>query len=69
MEIKARMPGQVIAVDVSIGDRAEIKDVLGKIEAMKMEQVILCPQNGVVTEVRIQVGDKVKTGQVMMVIE
>jgi biotin carboxyl carrier protein len=69
MEIKARMPGQVIAVHVSPGDRVKTKDVLSTIEAMKMEQAVLCPQDGVVKETRIQVGDKVKTGQIIMVIE
>ncbi|HHU22480.1 MAG TPA: biotin/lipoyl-binding protein [Clostridiales bacterium] len=69
MEVKARMPGQVMAINVAVGDAVNAKDVLGTIEAMKMEQPIPCPKAGTVKEIKIAVGDKVKSGQVLFVIE
>lgn len=69
MEIKARIPGTIIAVNVKTGDEVKTRGILGTLEAMKMEQPIACPVEGTVKEVNIQVGDKVKTGTVMFVVE
>lgn len=69
MDIKARMPGQIIAINVAVGDAVNAKDVLGTIEAMKMEQPIPCPKAGAVKEIKVAAGDKVKSGQVLIVIE
>lgn len=69
MEIKARMPGQIMAINVAVGDTVNVKDSLGTIEAMKMEQPIPCPKAGTVKEISVAVGDKVKSGQVLIVIE
>ena len=69
MEIKARMPGQIIALNVTVGDKVKTKDILGKIEAMKMEQPIPCTTDGTVKEIKVAVGDKVKSGQIIMIVE
>lgn len=69
MDIKARMPGQVVAVNVAVGDAVNAKDILGTIEAMKMEQPIPCPKVGTVKEIKVAAGDKVKSGQVLIVVE
>lgn len=45
------------------------RDILGTLEAMKMEQPIPCPKDGTVTAVKVAVGDKVKSGAVLLVIE
>ena len=50
-----------------IRDRA--RDNLGTMEAMKMEQPIPCPKDGVVKDVLVSVGDKVKSGTVLLSIE
>jgi propionyl-CoA carboxylase alpha chain len=44
-------------------------DVLVIIEAMKMEQEIVAPADGVVTEVRVAVGEQVETGAVLAVLD
>lgn len=69
MDIKARIPGQIVALNVAVGDTVKVKSVLCTMEAMKMEQPIPCPVDGTVKEVKVAVGDKVKSGQVIMVIE
>ena len=69
MEIKARIPGMITAINVNVGDEVKVKSVVGVMEAMKMEQPIASPVAGVVKEIKVAVKDKVKSGQVLMVIE
>ena len=42
MEIKARIPGTIVAINVKPGDTVKARDNLGTMEAMKMEQPIPC---------------------------
>ncbi|MCL1829081.1 MAG: biotin/lipoyl-binding protein [Oscillospiraceae bacterium] len=69
MEIKARMPGQIVDIKVKTGDAVQVKSILGTVEAMKMAQPVPCPAAGTVKEILVNVGDKVKAGQVMFVVE
>lgn len=69
MDIKARIAGMVTSVQVKEGDAVKVRDILGVLEAMKMEQPIAAPKEGTVKEVLVSKGDKVKTGQTMFVIE
>lgn len=69
MEVKARIPGMIIALNVKEGDEVKVKSVVGVMEAMKMEQPIASPVAGVVKEIKVAVKDKVKSGDVLMVIE
>jgi acetyl/propionyl-CoA carboxylase alpha subunit len=64
----APMPGTVVRVEVSVGDRVEKGQVLVVIEAMKMEHRISAPMNGVVGEVDVNPGDTVDNGQVLVVV-
>lgn len=69
MEIKSRLPGAIIEIAVKEGDAVQARQILGKIEAMKMEQPIPCPTAGTVKSVAVSVGDKVKAGQVLFTVE
>ncbi len=69
MEIKTRVPGVVQKIMVKEGDEVKVKDSLAVLEAMKMEQAILCPVDGTVSEINIEVGDHVRAGAVLMVVE
>lgn len=69
MEIRARVPGAVESILVKEGDHVEVKDVLVKLEAMKMVQSVLTPKAGEVSEILVEEGDRVKSGQVIMTIE
>ena len=69
MDIKARIPGQIVQISVAVGDTVKVKDILGTMEAMKMEQPIPSPKAGTVKDVQVAVGDKVRSGQVLFVIE
>lgn len=69
MEIKSRLPGAIIEIAVKEGDAVQPRQILGKIEAMKMEQPIPCPTAGAVKSIHVAVGDKVKAGQVLFIVE
>ena len=65
-DIKAPMPGLVLKM--LIAEDAEFKkgDAILILEAMKMENVIKAPADGVVKEILIKAGDKVEKNQVMV---
>ena len=69
MDVKSRVPGKMLEINVKVGDEVHEKDILGVMEAMKMRQSIACPANGMVKEVRFSIGDRVNAGDVMFVIE
>lgn len=62
------MPGVVLKVQVSAGDVIEEGDVLLVVEAMKMETEIKSPVSGTVSSVEVELGAKVKTGDVLVTI-
>ena len=60
--VLAPMPGQVVSVAVSEGDRVRAGDVLVVVEAMKMEHEVRAPGSGTVTAVRFAPGERVEEG-------
>lgn len=68
-EVKAPMPGKVLAVRVATGDEVSRNDPLAVVEAMKMQNELLAPEVGRVARVRVQPGDSVSAGQTLVVIE
>jgi 3-methylcrotonyl-CoA carboxylase alpha subunit len=67
--IVAPMPGTVIAVQVSRGDRVQRGQALVVIEAMKMEQTLSAPFDGTVAELRTGAGAQVMEGALLARIE
>lgn len=63
------VPGTVTRVEVDPGARVERGDTLVVIEAMKMEHRIRADSDGIVTEVRVTVGESVDAHHVVAVIE
>jgi 3-methylcrotonyl-CoA carboxylase alpha subunit len=61
--LTAPMPGSVISVLVSAGERVEKGQPLMILEAMKMEHTIVAPAGGVVAQVRFAPGDQVREGE------
>jgi biotin carboxyl carrier protein len=64
--IKAPMPGLIIALKVKEGDAVKQNDPLLILEAMKMENIIKSPGDGVVKHVKIKKGDSVEKNQVLI---
>ena len=64
-EVRAAMPGKVVAVLVEAGARVERGQGLLVIEAMKMENEIAAPRAGTVAEVRVKPGQAVEAGELL----
>jgi biotin carboxyl carrier protein len=65
-ELKAPMPGLVLNVLVQIGQSLQKDEPLLVLEAMKMENVIKSPVEGVIESITVKNGDKVDKNQVLI---
>ena len=68
-EIRAIIPGRVIAVHVATGDVVAAGDPLLVVEAMKMQNELVAPRSGTVTRVGASADSTVELGDVLVVIE
>ncbi|MGE0600429.1 MAG: biotin/lipoyl-containing protein [Dehalococcoidia bacterium] len=67
--VTAQIAGRVISIKVNVGDAVAKGDVLLLLEAMKMENEIKSPTDGIVKDIPVAVGDRVSEGQVLAVVE
>jgi len=67
--VRAVMPGRIVRVMVAAGQRVAAGAGLLVVEAMKMENEISAPREGVVKQVGVEPGGTVETGDVLVVIE
>jgi geranyl-CoA carboxylase alpha subunit len=67
--VAAPMPGIVVALMATAGQRVKAGETLAVLEAMKMQHVIAAPLGGVVGEVFVAVGRQVALGAPMLDIE
>jgi len=67
--LAAPMPGRIVSVDVAEGASVKAGQKLVVIEAMKMEQGLLAPFDGVVAELKAVAGSQVSEGALLVRIE
>lgn len=67
-QLKAPMPGMVVAIKAKEGDVVKSGQGLVILEAMKMENELRAPWGGTIKQIRITAGQKVDQGQLLMVI-
>ena len=67
--INAPMPGNILAVNVVAGDTVKKGQVLMVLEAMKMENEIMAPRDGKVTDVAVAKGAAVESGALLCTIQ
>jgi biotin carboxyl carrier protein len=67
--VTAMMPGRIVRVLISVGDRVQKGGGLLVLEAMKMQNEIQAPADGVVAQVFVQAGDTVEGGAELVRIE
>lgn len=60
--VTAPMPGKILGVKASAGQAVKKGDVIMVLEAMKMENDIVAPQDGTVASINAAVGDSVEAG-------
>lgn len=68
LQIKAPMPGHIVAIPAMLGHVVQQGDVLVILESMKMENEIKAPRDGVVSGVRTQLRQNVEQGQTLVTI-
>ena len=66
--VDAPLPGNVLNVKVAVGQAVKAGDVLVIIEAMKMENEVAAPCDGVVKQIVANKGAVVATGDTLLVI-
>ena len=66
--VSAPMPGNILKVNVSVGQSVKKGEVLVVLEAMKMENEIMAPCDGVVSAVPVSKGATVNTGDLLVAI-
>jgi len=64
--VSAPMPGNILAVNVKVGDKVEKGAVLCILEAMKMENEVMAPEAGTVSSVTVSKGSTVQAGEVLV---
>ena len=67
--ITAPMQGTIVKVTVAVGDAVEVGQSVLVLEAMKMEHHLNAEQGGTVKDIRVNGGDTVSAGDVLIVIE
>jgi acetyl/propionyl-CoA carboxylase alpha subunit len=67
--VAAPMPGTVIKINCTEGDRVAENDTLVVVEAMKMENLLRSPISGTITKVHNKEGDLVDAGAPIVEIE
>jgi biotin carboxyl carrier protein len=67
--VAAQIAGRVTAIRVKVGDTVAKGDVLLLLEAMKMENEIKSPSDGIVKDIPVAEGARVSEGQTLVVVE
>ena len=63
--VRASVPGTVVVIEKPVGSTVREGDLVLLLEAMKMENEILSPRDGVITKMNCEVGAAVAGGEVL----
>jgi len=67
--VTAPMPGTILSINVTQGAAVKKGDVLMILEAMKMENEIMCPCDGKIASINTSKGAAVESGSLLCVIQ
>ncbi len=67
--IKAPIAGKLTDIKVNIGDNVKVGDIIGSIEAMKLENEVPATIAGKVKAILVKKGDAVKNGDNLIELE
>lgn len=68
-KLKAPMPGLILEINVAVGQTVQENDNLLILTAMKMENSLLSPRDGVIKSIAVNVGDSVIKGDLLIEFE
>lgn len=68
VEVKSPLPGSIFDICVNIGDTVTAGQTLLIVEAMKMENEIVAPQNGTVKQILVSKGTMVDGNDILVVL-
>lgn len=63
--VSSPMPGKILSVKTSVGAAVKRGDVVMVLEAMKMENEIVAPEDGTVASINVAAGDAVEAGDTL----
>ena len=66
--VKSPMPGNILKINVTQGQKVNEGDVIMVLEAMKMENEIVATRSGTIAQIAVSKGAVVETGAVLAVI-
>jgi pyruvate carboxylase subunit B len=67
--VSSSIPGKIISLNVSIGDKVKQGDVLAILEAMKMQNEIVAPIKGIIKQINCDSGDSIIANAPLIIIE
>jgi biotin carboxyl carrier protein len=68
-EIRSAMPGKIVRILAEVDETVEKGQGIIVVEAMKMQNELKSPKNGIVKEIRVGVDSTVSSGDVLVTIE
>lgn len=66
--VKSPMPGNILKINFTVGQKVNEGDTLLVLEAMKMENEVAAPRSGTVAQIIVSKGAVVETGAPLVVI-
>lgn len=67
--VKVPIAGKIISVEVKLGDEVKEGDTICILESMKMENPILAPVDGTITQIGVTAEQIVKPGDLISIID
>ena len=65
VKVSSPMPGKILAVKANVGDSVKKGQVILILEAMKMENEVVAPEDGTIASIDVTVGARVESGDTL----
>ena len=65
VKVSSPMPGKILAVKANVGDSVKKGHVILILEAMKMENEVVAPEDGTIASIDVTVGASVESGDTL----
>jgi biotin carboxyl carrier protein len=65
-QVRAPLPGKIVSIKVRAGEIVSAGQLVGILEAMKMENELLSPRDGEIREIPVKENDIVELDQVLI---